>query len=517
MTILIEDETMTREILSASLAAVAAELDGIAKEDRHLGFAAGNFENEIQELDRDEGASDMDRRLADHIRSEKASVVRRKKTLVGLRSQLNRIGSALAMDKVAWEAERSTFETTVRILGGIERQAAVVPPMAAEPIAIEAPMADARSASKVDPRAHSLSTLFSVAGRTVLDARKGTLKPTDKKGSRYQERLETTFAAWLDVIGDEPLSFYLPVHLQDFATVMARVPANRSKFPMFDGLTLREMGEKNDALPAGERKERLAVSTIAGHLQEIRTIWSQVSAGLHGLKDFSSYNVSMPKDAKEAIVRQPLSVSSLNIWILDSVTPGKMKKPHKAWLPLVGLLTGMRMAELVYLQKTDIVKIDGNEVFDLRLPLLIKGEQVDRPTKTKTSQRIVAIHPLLHECGFIDYAKKIRAPDGFIFSRYLNAKDPADAAQKQMSNWMHDLGIHENQSQVFHSLRHNAKHWFRHHLGERIADLQLGHALDSVSKRYGYKDLEPEEVAMVMAIPCPKGVDFSPFTNLRSR
>lgn len=343
------------------------------------------------------------------------------------------------------------------------------------------------------------------------------MSPTDKKESRYQERLEATFAAWLDVIGDEPLQFYLPVHLQDFATVMARIPANRSKFAIFDGLTLREMGEKNDALPIGQRKPRLAVSTIAGHLQEIRTIWSQVSAGVHGLRDFNAYNVTMPKDAKESIEREPLAVSSLNIWIRDCVTPGKMKKPHKAWLPLVGLLTGMRLAELVYLQKTDIVKIDGNEVLDLRLPLRMNGEEIDRPTKTKTSKRIVAIHPLLRECGFIDYAKKVRSSDGFIFSRFLQANDPPDATQKQMSNWMHALEIHETQRQVFHSLRHNAKHWFRHHLGERVADLQCGHALDSVSKRYGYKDLEPEEVQMVMAIPQPKGVDFSPFIELRKR
>lgn len=502
---------MTREILSASLAALAAELKSIAMQDRYLTFVHGDYANDIREIDEDEGASAMRRSLAEHMRTEKASVVRRRKNLAGLRSRLDKIGAALAMDKVAWEAERGTFESTVRILSGIERQA-VPASTIAEAAAVVDTAPEAQGTFKADPRAHTPSTLLSVAGRAVLDARKTATTPTDKDDSRYQERLEATFAAWLDVIGDEPLEFYLPVHLQDFATVMARIPANRSKFPIFDGLTLREMGDKNDALPTDQRKPRLAASTITGHLQEIRTIWSQVSAGVRGLRDFSGYNVTIPKDAKESIDREPLAVSSVNLWFRDCATPGKMKKPHKSWLPLVGLLTGMRLAELIYLQKTDIVSIDGNEVFDLRLPLRIKGEDIDRPTKTKTSKRIVAIHPLLRECGFIDYAKNLRSPDGFIFSRFLKANDPPDAAQKQMSNWMHDLEIHETQRQVFHSLRHNAKHWFRHHLGERVADLQLGHALDSVSKRYGYKSLEPEEVEMVMAIPHPKGVDFSPFT-----
>lgn len=502
---------MTREILSASLAALAAELNSIAKQDRYLSFVHGDYANDIREIDEDEGASAMRRSLAEHMRNEKASVVRRRKNLAGLRSRLDKIGAALAMDKVAWESERGTFENTVRILGGIERQAAAPTTTAADPAATATAVADVQIVSNADPRAHTPSTLFGVAGRTVLDARRAALNPTDEKETRYQERLEATFAAWLDIVGDHPLSFYLPVHLQDFATVMGRIPANRSKLKLFAGLTLREMADKNDSLP--KRKDRLAVSTIAGHLQEIRTIWNQVSAGVHGLRDFSGYNVSMPKDAKESIEREPLAISSVNIWIRDCATPVKMKKPHKAWLPLVSLLTGMRLAELVYLQKSDIVEIDGNEVFDLRLSLRIDGKKVDRPTKTRTSKRIVAIHPLLRECGFIDYAKNLRSPDGFIFSRFLEARDPPDAAQKQMSNWMHDLEIHETQRQVFHSLRHNAKHWFRHHLGERVADLQLGHALDSVSKRYGYKSLEPEEVEMVMAIPHPKGVDFSPFTR----
>ncbi|BCH63259.1 hypothetical protein RvVAT039_04750 [Agrobacterium vitis] len=181
------------------------------------------------------------------------------------------------------------------------------------------------------------------------------------------------------------------------------------------------------------------------------------------------------------------------------------------WLPLTGLLTGMRLAELVYLQRTDFVDVEGSELIDLTRPLRIRGQEIDRPVKTKTSKRYVAIHPLLHECGFIEYAKSVKSPDGFVFSHFHKAEDPPGAAQKQMSNWMTDLGIHETQRQVFHSLRHSAKDWFRDHAGERLADKQCGHAFSGVSANYGAKLLKPNEVRQIMEIPAPEGVDFAPF------
>lgn len=507
MTSWIEEPTMTREILSASLTALAAEIRGIAKEDRHLGFAAGAYQSDINRL-LDEGATDVEQRLADDLNNQRAAVVRRRQNLKGLRARLEKIGTALAEDKIAWQAERGTYESVVRVLGSIERSAA--PAAIAVPAASAAP--EPEPEIEVDARAFKPSTLLSVAGRAILDARKAALNPDDTDASRYEERLETAFAAFLEVVGDKPLTYYLPIHMQDFATFLARVPKNRSKIAIFKGLTLKQTVERNAKLPPEQRKQCLSETTVASYLSEVKNIWSRVSAGVPGLRDMGAYRVTMPKDTEASIDREPLAVPSLNIWLGDAATPKLMKKPHKAWLPLVGLLTGMRLAELIYLQRTDIADVEGNEVIDLTRPLIIGGQKVDRPTKTKTSKRYVAIHPLLGEVGFIDYAKNVKSPDGFVFSHFHGAEDPPDAAQKQMSNWMIKLGIHETQRQVFHSLRHSAKDWFRDNVGERLADKQCGHALNGVSANYGAKLLKPKEVRQIMEMPAPEGVDFSPFS-----
>jgi len=497
---LMDYPTMTREILVHSLKLLNDELRAVEVAYFRNGVAsygARQRRDEYVEM----GASEL---AAEEV-TKFAEINAEGKALSGFRKRLEAIGAELSKDAVALDAERNTYQSVVRILGSLERQA---PSMEVQTQPVS-PLSTAVGTH--DPRAVFATTKLSVAGRTVLDLRKEALDTGDNERSRYEERLEATFAAFLEIVGDHPISYYLPIHLQDFATILGRVPTNRTKYPIFKGLTLRQIADKNDKLPASERIKRLAESTIKSHLSEIKMIWSQATASVKDAAKFNDFNVKMPVAASASIDREGLPAPSINKWLADAVRPAVMAKPHKAWLPLVGFLTGMRLSELVYLQSKDLVNIGGNEVFDLRLPLLIRGEQVPRPLKTKTSVRIVAIHPLLRDCGFIDFLRGQRGRDGFVFPHYHTAQDPADAAQKQMGNWMHKLNIHVTQQQVFHSLRHNAKAWFRIHAGDTLADRQCGHAAKTIGAAYGFKSLEPEEVEKIMAIPAPRDVDFTPF------
>ncbi|WP_086994796.1 hypothetical protein [Rhizobium sullae] len=498
---LMESPTMTREILLKSLSTLAQELKSLDRERFGAGLgelrAMSRIADAIEEGDVD---------FLPALRREEQVAIARKREIELFRDRLGKISGALSSDAVAWEAERATYESVVSLLGRIEHQIAAPAP----PIAVEAD-----SEHECDERAFKPTTLLSVAGRSILDARKAALNPDDKDGTRYEERLETAFTAFLEVIGDKPLRYYLPIHMQDFATILARVPANRSKIKSFKGMTLKEMGEANSKLPADQRRRCLSETTVGSYLSEVKNIWSRVAAGVPGLRDMGAYKVTMPTEAEEAIDRDPLLLTSVNLWLRSASESALIRKPHKVWLPLVGLLTGMRLAELVYLQKADIVDVEGNEVLDLRLPLWIDGQEVDRPVKTKASKRIVAIHPLLRETGFVEYMKTCKTKTGFVFDRFHSAEDPADAAQKQMSNDMHGLGIHMRQRQVFHSLRHNAKDWVRSNVGDRLADKQCGHALNGTAANYGAKLLTPPEVRLIMSMPAPEGVDFSPFISRR--
>lgn len=520
---LMDDPNMTRETLVYSLRALNEELKAIKSARFSKGFEAYGVRkrrDEFAEMGAEEAAFDQETTLS-RLETERA-------VLASFHGRLETIADAMSKDSIAWEAERGTYQSVVALLGSMEKQNAISvepqhakasstpprPPMSLPPAPTRTSEIVADKNVKVfDPRAFTAETKFGVAGRVILDARRAALDSSDKGRGRYEERLEATFAAFLEVIGDHPMGYYLPLHLQDFATVLGKVPTNRTKHPIFKGLSLEAMGTKNDALREGMRIRRLSQTTVKEHIAQIKLIWEKATAGVVGVRDIRSFNVTMPAAATVPIDREGLPAASLNKWLTAIATPQIMRKPHKAWLPLVAYLTGMRLSEIVYLQSSDIITINGNEVFDLRPPLIINGKKVDRPLKTKTSVRVVAIHPLLRECGFIDFAKKQRGRGGFIFPHYHASKDPADAAQKQMSNWMVALGIHEAQRQVFHSLRHNAKSWFRIHVGDGLADKQCGHAASSVGAKYGFKAMEPEEVEKIMSIPAPRGIDFTPLID----
>ncbi|MBD8877658.1 hypothetical protein [Roseibium polysiphoniae] len=161
---------------------------------------------------------------------------------------------------------------------------------------------------------------------------------------------------------------------------------------------------------------------------------------------------------------------------------------------------------------SDLVELDEYTVIDLRRPLMIDRKEVDRQLKTETSPRIVGLPSFLVDAGFVDYARDIRKR-GFVFSAFHAAGDPADAASKQMTNWMKKIAIHERHRQTFHSLRHNAKHWYANELGERTADRQLGHAPANVSRGYGFPVIQSEEIEKIASMPIPRGLDLSPFIS----
>jgi integrase len=76
------------------------------------------------------------------------------------------------------------------------------------------------------------------------------------------------------------------------------------------------------------------------------------------------------------------------------------------WVPLVGLLTGMRLNEICQLDVSDIRILDGVACFVVAEESL-NGAR-DKSLKTKTSARVVPVHPTLHSVGFMSFVDRKR-------------------------------------------------------------------------------------------------------------
>lgn len=498
---------MDRKALEDSLKALGEELAQLERRRRWAGLKASQLRNEVEHalVDPDNSAPlDLSKwKLSQDLEfallsADKEEAV--KNAYTATLDRLNLLKGVLERDQIAVEAEKVGLHSALRTFAS----ASMTP--ASHPVP--------QSASEAPPATENVrqiteNSLLSVAGQVVLSTRREA-KGEDAGPDRYQERLEASLAAFIDVIGDLPLKQYLPIHIQDFATVLAQVPLNRSKYPEFKGMPLRKIVEKNS-----KRKPplpHLATTTIQGSISDLLSLWSRATAGVVGVKDLKAYRITMPSAASKSVEREAIPVGNLNKWVAAAAEQ-KWQNAHKRWLPIVAMLTGMRLGEIVWLQVSDFVEQDGHTIIDLRKPLIINRKEVERRLKTPdSSPRIVALPPCLIEAGFVNYAREVRNR-GWVFSAFHTADDPADAASKQMKNWMVALAIHERHRQTFHSLRHNAKHWYAYHFGQRIADRQLGHKPPHIGGQYGFKVLQPEEVELIAKMPIPRGLDLTPFLS----
>lgn len=145
--------------------------------------------------------------------------------------------------------------------------------------------------------------------------------------------------------------------------------------------------------------------------------------------------------------RRPFTVQELNQLFLAPAFNGEQGRGWKFWLPRVALFSGARFAEILALRKSDVVEEEGV------LCLSISANETRR-LKTKGSKRLVPVHPMLIDAGFMDHVDAL-PKDGLLFPDAAGPKDMVTARNKIMGSTLRKL--FDDKALVFHSLRHTFK------------------------------------------------------------
>lgn len=349
---------MERDVLMRSLAALSAELAELRRDRMSAGFRMLNSRDIAAEA-----ALDHDAEMAEQWSDAAAQQEARLEEIDRVRKRLERLGLALDADGVAWEGERRAYERAVASASNvaIEAKAALLAAQA-QVMTISPPPAEHRppeSEETSDIRSVTRDTLLSVAAWPVVDARCAALLADE--GNRYADHVRLSLRSFLEIVGDKPLRHYVPADIQEYANLMARVPINLPKKAVFKGMTFREAAEANDARLTPFRC--MASSTIDKYLTEVRGIWERATAAVVDVRDIGAASVTMPRNAEPTLDREPFSHAELTKWF---VIAAKHREPEFRWLPVVALLTGMRLSEIVYLKATDFVDFEDHLVIDLR-------------------------------------------------------------------------------------------------------------------------------------------------------
>lgn len=324
--------------------------------------------------------------------------------------------------------------------------------------------------------------------------------------------VSTKIDLFIALVGDKHLGNYLISDLQRFASRLTCLPQKPSISPRWRGRPVVEIIEENEE-KRSSKVEYLTENTIINNfVGRVKTAirWLSAESGIDN--PFREQIRIVVPAARASVIRHGFSIEQVNSLIEHAAFA---KKADEAWLPIVALLTGMRIGELVMLCPDEIEQRNGIWVMDLT-----RQGRDHRPSprslKTETSRRYAVLHRRLIELGFHKWATDDRRE--WVFEDFHRAEAPANAASKRFQRLFKLWGLKGRNTEVFHALRHTYKDLARAAgVDERTIALQTGHSLDGVAMNYGSKILRPDEMKRLAGIDLSAEWNLQPYEGLPQR
>jgi integrase len=327
----------------------------------------------------------------------------------------------------------------------------------------------------------------------------GTLREAFEGWKKERERPEGTLHEYgraiemfIQLHGNLPILEIKRSHARTFREALQLVPVPRFRKGELRQAALPALADYGRAHPT---VQKVSPGTINKQLGAVQAI---VGWGRH--------NGLVPEDApwsdpfsemrleEEQSQREPFDARDLQtIFNAPLFTEHKLPVGAKGeaaiWLPLLALFAGARQAEYAGLRVSDIREDDAT-----RIPLMwfTRDTKAGRRLKTKSSERVVPVHPQLIEIGFLDYVATRRKDGEQAWLFPTVAPDQKGALRAWAKWWGRHLRTHvgvKDTNKVFHSFRHG----FQDALRQATPDEELRDALagrssgKSVSRRYGAK------------------------------
>jgi integrase len=359
-------------------------------------------------------------------------------------------------------------------------------------------------------RSHQLAASNQAYPASVLQARMASLRLSDrvptflaflkhKKCSRSVVIDSVwTYRIFMELIGDKELEGLSPEDCDIFLNALSVWPAHASKRREFRNMRAPEVIAKAQRL----HRAPLNLRTQQKHIDRLRAFFhwlekrGEITPGLlRGVKLYQrNQDFGRP--------RAPFTEEEL-LWMFDVHRREEIKTPYQYWAPIIGLYQGMRVNEIGQLYVDDVVNPGGMWCID------VTRDRPGQRLKNKMSRRLLPIHPVILQCGFLDFVEQARRWGRItLFPDVIwGSNGPGDC----ISDWFNRTFLRKrcgivHPSLTFHSFRHcfasiGDRSDVRH---DRLA-LLLGHtAGQSVLRDHYIKVCGPRELEVdLQAIKFP--------------
>jgi len=267
----------------------------------------------------------------------------------------------------------------------------------------------------------------------------------------------------VEIIGGEQVLMNLTVKDADkVRKALSKLPKDPN---MFRNMGIDKIIEEVDKLKSrhGEEITRISSRSINNHLELYTNIFNFASdRGWVSTNIFK--NVRAAKKGKAALaeevrreeaVKEEFNAEDLNSMfstqLFTDFSRSTQDENYRYWLPLIGLFTGSRIAQVASLNCDDIKLVYGIWVIDFNINCAKKS------AKNKSSIRQVPIHPELLGLGIVEFSETMKVKGDRLFPE-LSHWTEKDGYSRKAGKWFKTyinktIKEAKTKKQSFHSFR----------------------------------------------------------------
>lgn len=283
-----------------------------------------------------------------------------------------------------------------------------------------------------------------------------------------------------------------------FTNAVHNMPISRTKKPEYKNLSYAKLKELD--IP---ETQKMATNTKKKKLSAIKQIFDMAVDPRYSYLEENLAEPFLIKESKKRAKasakteRKPLTEDNLNKLFSSKIYTSNLQKtltkePHKYWIPVIALYTGMRQNEICQLYNEDIqsetIKT-GETIYYFNL----NEKRDDNHLKNENATRKVPIHHKLIELGFLKYYNSVKTENTRLFPQLRLHPDQNRYNTDYEKSFMKFFRtyITTEKDQVFHSLRHNVsdqllKNAVHHRIPKDVMNSILGHEPDKDSTTQNY-------------------------------
>lgn len=328
--------------------------------------------------------------------------------------------------------------------------------------------------------------------------RHGKIRSGNWKKPKTLSDRDNLFNACQRIIGDPEIKTVTHVVANDFKEKLLQLPPNMTKSKLYRDLSIDQVLALKPTKTLQPASANKYLNLMAGFFEYA------VNHGYCDKNTFNGLSVSI-RDAENKVIFTPAELDQI---FCGPVYLSKPKEAFQYWVPLIGLLTDMRLGEISQLEKSDIQIIDNIDVISVT-------DSDTKSLKTKNAVRIVPIHRELHRLGFLNFGRSCRTKKLF-----PALKAGRGNASHYSSKWFaaylkNEIGY--TGDATYHSFRHMVvTSMYQAEVNEIALKCVVGHSFKDVTKRTYFKGLKVEQLKeAVDAIDYGVTAGITEFHNLR--